>query len=322
MNPSKKLIARKLVRLRIYEAKGIEYQHLFERVMQYHDRNFTPVKPHGNVGDRKNDGYNRHSGQYFQVYAPENPAAVDAPHKAAQKAANDFAGLRVHWQGSCPIREYRFAFNDHFLGSPPPLEDALSKIRTDHGIDAGVLLAKDLEDIVLGLPEDQMADILGMVVPDAGILDNVDFGVLGDVIRHVRRQRAPLQPNGLLKSLEFEAKLKFNGLSVELAGLLRVGAYQNEAVTDFFSKNSDFARQHLRDHLSAMYVEIRAIHAANAQAATYVGDLVFVELWHRMTPPIPKERSTDALAAQEAALVVMAYYFEACDVFESPDATT
>jgi hypothetical protein len=46
-------------------------------------------------------------------------------------------------------------------------------------------------------------------------------------------------------------------------------------------------------------------------------DLIFFAVLKAITPNSISMKS----AVQNAALVVMAYYFEACDVFEGPDAS-
>ena len=102
-------MARKLFRLRVYEAKGAEYQRLFEKVMGYRHADFTPIKPYGKIGDRKNDGYIPSEGRYFQVYAPEDPGKPHTAVNAAQKARKDFDGLLGHWEEKSPICDFRFA---------------------------------------------------------------------------------------------------------------------------------------------------------------------------------------------------------------------
>ena len=51
-----------------------------------------------------------------------------------------------------------------------------------------------------------------------------------------------------------------------------------------------------------------------------MGDLVFFRLADEMTPPLRSTKEYQAAAVQDAVFVVMAYYFEACDIFEDPDA--
>ncbi len=319
MEPVSKLFARNIFRLRVHEAKGFAFQRLFERVMEYRfTSDFTPVKPYGDAGDRKNDGYIRSQGRYFQVFAPENPGSRRTAVTAAAKAADDFMALKTYWGHLTPVRDFRFVFNDEYRGSPPPLEKSLAQIRTEHSIEAGAFLAKDLESEALSLADDQLLDIIGSPIPEPGLLDTVDFGVLREVIRHVLENRAPFTPETALNAPDFDDKIEFNSLSLPVANLLRVGSYQNDAVKDYFSKNSTFARQETRDHLNSMYLTSRQRFSGFGYNPAVTADLVFFDLLGSVTPPLAKKPAQ--AAAQDAAIVVMAYYFEACDIFEDPNA--
>jgi hypothetical protein len=319
MDPASKLIARNMFKLRVHEAKGTAFQRLFERVMEYRFRDFTLIKPHGNVGDRKNDGYIRSCGLYFQVYAPEHPETPGSAVNAAKKAAQDFKGLKAYWAKQAPIREFRFVFNDEYRGSPPPLEQALSKIRNEHGIEAGVFLVKDLEAEALSLADDQIIDIIGTSIPETGPLESVDFSILREVITHVLSQRIPFSREGTLNAPDFGEKIQVNGLTQHVAALLTVGSYQNEAVKDYFSKNSNYARQELRDRLNSLYISSRQRLSAYGHQPDEVGDLIFFDLLDSLIPPNSRASTS---AVQDAAIVVMSYYFEACDIFEDPNVTT
>jgi hypothetical protein len=316
MDATQKLLARKLFKLRVHEAQATEYQRLFEKVMGYRFQEFVPIKPYGNVGDGGNDGYIPSTGTYYQVYAPEAPASSPTIAKAAKKVADDFVLLLEHWQEVRPICAYCFVFNDKYLGSPKPVEDALAVIRKSHNLDARVFLAKHLEAEALQLPDDQVFDVIDTIVSEPVVFPPVDFTVLGEVIGHVMGTKVPVDGDALLKAPDFEEKIQFNGLTKGVAGLLTAGSYQREVVVDFFSKNSEFARQKLRDHIASMYREsLQRISALIADPRER-GDLVFFDLRGRMTPP--KTESSALASAQEAVTVVIAFYFEACDVFEDP----
>lgn len=319
MNSTSKLIARKMLKLRIHEAKGSAFQRLFEQVMGYTHAGFTPIKPYGNVGDRKNDGFIPSEGRYFQVYAPEDPESKATAQSSAKKAATDFAGLMRQWDSTTPIRDFRFVFNDEYCGCPPDLQLALAQINSKHSIPADVMLAKDIEALVMALDDDQLMDVVGCPVPDAAVLDSVDFGVLREVINHVLAMKKPNPLAGILDAPDFDEKIKFNGLSRVFATLLTYASFQSDAVADYFSKNSTFARQQVRDHLSSLYLASKTTLKSVA-AADGFADLVFVDILQAVTPR-PKIATRAQLAiAQEAAMIVMAFYFEACDIFESPDA--
>lgn len=313
MDATQKLLARKLFRLRVHEAQATDYQRLFEKVMSYRFQEFVPIKPHGNVGDRKNDGYIPPTATYFQVHAPEDPTSPRAVAIAAEKAKNDFEGLLEHWS---PVRAYRFVFNDRYRGCPAPVEAALAAIRKDHELDARVFLAKDLEEEVLELADDQLFDVIQTILPEPGPFASVDFGILNEVVEYILKTRLPVTPESLLKAPDFEEKIQFNGLTPRVAGLLTVGSYQSEAVSDFFAKNSEFARQKLRDHLATMYGESTSRIGKLVSDPEDRGDLIFFDLREAMTPPTNDD--TKKAMLQEAIVVVMAFYFEACDIFEDP----
>lgn len=320
MDATSKLLARKMFRLRVYEAKGDEFQNLFEKVMQYRHSDFTPIKPYGNSGDRKNDGYIPSAGTYFQVYAPETPEKKTTAATAANKAAVDFKGLKAYWHKLCPVRLFRFVFNDEFRGCPPSVAEALLRIKRDHKIDSGLFLAKDLEDEAMQCSRDQLMDLVNSPIPDASPLESVDFGVLREVIRHVLEKKTPIALDGILEAPDFDDKIAFNGLTKGVATLLTVGSYQSEAVADYFSNNSTFARQQLRNHLSAMYTLGRERLRKKKVSKDDLGDMVFIDLLNQIMPPGRGVSSRLRADAQAAALVVMAFYFEACDIFESPNA--
>ena len=144
LTPEQQLFARAMFKLRILEAEGQRYEDLFVDVMTRRDPRFRPVKPQGRIGDQGNEGFIDEEGRYFQVYAPEDPAArVDI---AAEKARNDFGKLKDNWEHDAPIVHFHFVFNDKFKGSYPTVEHALAELKRNHQLEtARPFLAKDLE---------------------------------------------------------------------------------------------------------------------------------------------------------------------------------
>jgi uncharacterized membrane protein len=60
----------------------------------------------------------------------------------------------------------------------------------------------------------------------------------------------------------------------------------------------------------------------NPNPPTDSAEEAFFDLLEQVTPPLlPRVLKRERAAAQEAAIVVMAYYFEACDIFEDPNAS-
>jgi hypothetical protein len=75
MNSQERAIARKFFKNRILEADGQAFQDLFNRIMSVAIPGFKPIKPHGNIGDRKNDGYVEATQTYYQC-----SASITFPH--------------------------------------------------------------------------------------------------------------------------------------------------------------------------------------------------------------------------------------------------
>ena len=52
----------------ILQYTGQQYEDFFVSVMTKANPNFQPVKAYGNIGDMKNDGFDRTTGTYYQIF--------------------------------------------------------------------------------------------------------------------------------------------------------------------------------------------------------------------------------------------------------------
>lgn len=167
--------ARRAFRLKVYSFDGQAYEDLFVQVMQYKNPNFRAVKPQGKFGDRKNDGFDRERGAYYQVYAPED--LRKNPSAAVKKARQDFEKLRGHWNN---IKEFYFVVNDKYRGVYPEIETELSNIKAEYGLKrCKPFLAQDLERTLFSLASDVIAVVTGLFQSSAGVdLREYGFGVI------------------------------------------------------------------------------------------------------------------------------------------------
>ena len=156
--------ARVMFENRIRASTGQKYQDLFVSVMTKRNPDFRPVKPQGRIGDQGNDGFEPVDGRYYQVYAPEDPAARTGT--AAKKVIDDFAKLKKYWEEDAVIVDYRFVFNDRYQGAYPEIEHALSELKKEHGLEVSQpFLAKDLEREFMELSTSDMQAVLQAVIP-------------------------------------------------------------------------------------------------------------------------------------------------------------
>ncbi len=297
MNVNEKTLVRQLFQNKILKSDGQSFEDMFIDIMNYAEKQFQAIKPWGNIGDRKNDGYIRDKGIYYQVYAPED--ITKSYISTIDKLKRDFSGLKAHWD---PINEFYFVVNDKYKGVNADCEQTIQKIKDEHRlIEAKFLTAKDIENILFTLEDDQIFSIIGFI-PDPLSIKQVDFSILSEVIGYI--MKLPLKRNSEYDVVlpDWEEKVLFNNLSVPVANLLNNGYLQVSFLEEYLANNSNFLADTLRDKVNEVYSEERESH---------VGDELFWSIVDRLSP------RTEQIY-QITVIVIMAKYFETCDIFEDP----
>lgn len=148
-------------RLKVYQSEGQQYEDLFVHIMSYKNHEFKPVKAHGNIGDRGNDGWINSLGEYYQVYAPSE--LFKNTSNAEDKIKSDFKKLKEYWDSISIIKHFYFVVNDKFNGVPPNIPKLLKQIKEENNIDnIGIFDSFDLERVLFELPHDKICSILGV----------------------------------------------------------------------------------------------------------------------------------------------------------------
>ena len=306
LSPDQLLFADKVLEAKILRSNGASYEDLFIEVMTLRHADFRPVKPQGNIGDRKNDGYRAAAGIFYQVYAPEAPGASITT--AVTKIETDFDGLKAFWDSLCRISSFYFVFNDKFQGAYPTIEQAMLRIKVAHGLsECAPYLVKDLMREIAELDERSLLKLVGSL-PSPETLEDLDFGVFTDVLKHVIENTATVSPSSVLTVPDFSDKIRLNDISSPVGGLLTTASLQSGAVETFFSSHGEFSKPAIRDKLAAIYAEVRQLAAGKPS-----GDTIFFGLLDAVVPrPVGRR-------AQDAAMVLLAYFFESCDIYEDPE---
>jgi hypothetical protein len=108
---------------------------------------------------------------------------------------------------------------------------------------------------------------------------------------------------------DFDKKIQFNGLSFHIGSFLQFARLQNHAVRQYFEFNSNFTRNELREKFNGLYKD--GLNQISSSNNVNVNDEVFFYILNKASPVNKK-------AVKDAVIVLMAYYFEYCDIFESP----
>lgn len=297
MNVQEKTIARKLFQNKILRSDGQAFEDIFTQVMNYSERDFQSIKPWGNIGDRKNDGYIKAKGIFYQVYAPEDiqKSYLDA----VKKIKADFIGLLNQWS---PVNEFYFVINDKYKGVNADCEIVIQEIKQSYNLKrAGILTAKDIENVLFTLDDDEIFSVTGLI-PDPATIKNLDYSILNEVISYVMQM--PLKTNSEFNILlpDWDGKIKFNNLSDATANLLNGGYIQLYSLEEYLSNNSDFLADSLRDQLNAVYCQ---------EKKSKSGDDLFWAMVECLSPKAQR-------MYQITVITIMAKYFESCDIFEEP----
>jgi hypothetical protein len=114
--------------LRFLKSRGASFQDLFSDLMErVHPADFQRVRPHGNSGDLKCDGYLRSTRAIFQVYGPDDLRRMA---RLLQKIEDDFTGAVTIWGSR--IDRWIFVHNSQ-SGLPAQAVQKLEDLRAGAG---------------------------------------------------------------------------------------------------------------------------------------------------------------------------------------------
>jgi hypothetical protein len=305
MNNEEKYIARQMFKNKVFQKDGQAYEDFFVMVMQHHNPNFRPVKAHGQFGDRKNDGFDKTTGTYYQVYAPED--LEKRKKKAAEKFKEDFDDLYKYWNDKVtPVREFFYVLNNKYRAVPQIIYPVLEEIKRKYSsVQVDILLNQDLEEIFLNLPDDKIYDIIGYI-PDPQNMQVVDFTVMNQVIEYLLSIESSYIKEDIPDKPDFEKKIVFNKLSAYPANLLRTGGYQASNLDEYFKYESQ-----LKEILKKIF---NNIYKRGLEVVPHGGDKNDTVFFYILENASPNKKKP----VQDAVLVLMSYYFEYCDIFEEP----
>lgn len=307
IGPVDKYIVRIMLQNKIYKCSGQSYEDLFCQIAKHVNPNFELVKAHGSSGDKKNDGFDKTNGTFYQVFAPDDIAKYGTIKEGAKKLRTDFDGLFAFWNKLCPIKHYYFVINDKYKGVPPEIHTVLLELSSEYTeISFDFYLAKNLEDDFLSLSQDDIISIIGLP-PDPTL--QLDYSALSSVIEHLMNS-VPEETNDLRFLVpDFEEKIRFNNLSDKVATQMRAASYQVGSLERFFYQNSEYTRADIQRRIVASY---HTCAAAVDHSLPNYSDLVFLGIIDDIYP-------NGSMAIKNAIIILMAYYFESCDIFEPPE---
>ena len=277
--------------------KGNEFQSFFEKLMGLaYKEDFMACRPWGNHGDRKNDGFLKSERKLFQVYAPSEMRA----DRTIAKITEDFEGAREHWGEH--FDQWVFVHNAHG-GLPPHIQEfILAFEEKNHGIDIKLWSLEELRVVFRRLTNDDLESWLGLA-PTLEVVASLGFDDLRPILEHIASR--PVPPAHPIHDVPM-GKIEANALSENVALLLKSGMSKASLIEAFFSQWYDEAfgeriGEAFRTKYQQLKDERQTPNEIFSSFQSWAGGA------QRGTPE-----------HEVAVLVVIAYYFEHCDIFEEP----
>jgi hypothetical protein len=305
MTKEEKYIARLIFKNKLYEADKQSFEDLFTKVMEASDSGFKQIKPQGKYGDGKCDGFNSILGIYYQVYAPEN---LSGNEKTANKKLDDaVAGIIKFWKANnFDVKKCFFVVNDKFQHLYATAHTNAKSVSLKYDIDCEMFTCRNLMDLFLSLDEDSIINIIG-IIPDPLNISTVDYSIMSEVIGFLLKSKGHNIKEAIPSNPDFENKIIFNRLSTAVSSFLSAGQRQYYVIKDYFELNSKFDKEELRLIFNDFYNQAKQ----EIPDSETKSDEIFQYIVEKSCPQ-------DNFIFYNAVYVLMAYYFEYCDIFETP----
>jgi hypothetical protein len=305
MTREEKFLARLILKNKFYEADKQSFEDLFTKIKQNEDLNFRQVKPQGRLGDGKTDGFNEKTGEYYQVYAPEELTGNEAT--LLSKMDISISGLFKFWEEKdFKVKRFYYVVKDDYRNVYALIYTNARAIAKKYKIECEIITCRDIEDTFLKLDEDKIINVIG-IIPDPLNVENVEYGVMHEVIAFLLNTSAPKITENIPVLPDFDKKILFNSLSKIVSDFLNAGQRQSFVINEYFELNSKFYKEELRQIFSNIYKQaIKEIPESDIK-----NDEIFQYIVDKSSP-------RDNIAYNSAVYILMAYYFEYCDIFETP----
>lgn len=286
-----------LFRLRYVQSRGDNFQDFFSTIMEMrYPGDFIRVRPWGRLGDRKNDGYLPSRRQLFQCYAPREMDLA----RCKVKVKEDFAEALPYWKEH--FDRWYFAHND-IEGLAADVLKLLLELSAAHApVSASPWGYNELRQ---EFKQISFADMMTLLGPAPGRGDVVELR-LEDVKRlleHIALQPEPLTAD--VRPVPAD-KLEYNQLSQASGTLLKAGMSRSGIVKNYLRGIADqtrFDRTAAAFRLKYQQLKSQGVPPDDI----FTGLQMFVSGESVATP-----------SHQAATLAILAFFFEACEIFERP----
>ncbi|MFF3431483.1 ABC-three component system protein [Streptomyces sp. NPDC002602] len=278
-----------------------EFEDFFHRLMCLRYPDFLDVRTAGSLGDRSADGLSLHSRKLYACYAPQTVK----PYKIRKKFDGDLSGALAKRNGE--FDTFVFVHNDR-RGVHPEVTSLLASARDSMpSLRFEQMGTRRLWRECMQLDQMETEDVLRCEIPIKDTTFGIGMEDLAPLLKQLQDIRAESNPLMSLPDVPVE-KLDFNRIEgADREDLLR-GMRQSYLVDAFYAgSRNELEHDEVAEGFRLYYQQVRRDYS-DADDVLWQLKMYFLG----NAQPRPK--------VLRAALVVLAHFFERCDIFETPPA--
>ncbi|WP_308457860.1 ABC-three component system protein [Streptomyces sp. SM12] len=279
---------------------GSAFEDFFHRLMSSRYADFLDVRTHGNLGDEGADGLSLRGRKLYACYAPQKLV----PAQVRRKLDSDLEKAVSKRRGQ--FDTFVFVHNDPH-GMHPKVGSLLSEAASAHpNLAFEQMGVRKLWHVCMGLDLETVEDVLGCPIPIGQLVDGVGLEDLAPLLAHLRELRATADPLMALPDVQPD-KLDFNHIQAEMREDL-VRGMRHSHLVDVFYDGALRTAEHdeVAQGFRLYYDQIRRDRTSDPE--DILMQLEMYILGNRRQP----------YRVHLAAWVVLAHFFERCDIFDSP----
>jgi len=299
--PHQKQYAQAAFRSMVDENAGNEFEKLVHRLMELCHSGYIPIRTHGNIGDLGGDGLCTCHRRLYACYGPETFEVA----KTRDKFLGDLDSALTQRPGQ--FDTFVFVHNDQ-RGVHPVVASLIADTQPAY---AGIVALQQMgprklwnEALPLDLPK--MEQLLGHQIPVHDVAYGVGMADIEPLLRHLADNR-PLHAPRVEISLPTTLKADYNRLSPRAQQELQEARPYVYQVGEYY--------QGLLNHTEQDEVAAGFATYYRCMREEY-GDQPDEILWQMQRYVLGQAHARWERA--DAANVVVAFFFDQCDIFEVP----
>ncbi|WP_018352102.1 ABC-three component system protein [Longispora albida] len=305
---TQKMYVKAMFRDRMADLHGTAFETFFHQVMTLRYPDFVAVRTHGNIGDLSADGLSLHDRKLYACYGPEVFDAKGAKD-VEKKFAGDLAGALA--KRKAEFETFVFVYNDPRQGLHPVIAGLLAQARAAHPqLRFEPLGPERLLRRLYELPRGQIEEVFGAEIPVKEVVHAIGLADLEPLLEHLVANRTPA--NGQHRPAPLPevsgTKMDYNQLTEDDREVLLRGMRHTYLLDEYYAGRADVtARDETAKGFNAYYRQVAQVCTTPSEIIYELGSYVL----GNQRPPRPREMALG---------VILAYFFENCDIFEAPPA--